>query len=93
MINGLHNLDIEPFCRLLEEKLKKEGGWESIINFSLPPKRNLPQLRSVDGHLGDYDDCFYIALFISRLNALACDHIDDDYDELMLNVLRCHLTY
>ena len=71
MINGLHNLDIEPFCRLLEEKLKKEGGWESIIRFNLPPKKKLPQLRSVDRHLDDDDDCFYIALF-SALEQTHC---------------------
>ena len=28
----------------------------------------------------------------SRLTALACDSIDDD-DGVMLNVLRCQLTY
>ena len=37
-------------------------------------------------------DHFYIVSFLTHSIHAECDSKDDD-DELMLNVLRCHLTY
>ncbi|KAL8570313.1 hypothetical protein ACOMHN_011334 [Nucella lapillus] len=45
VINGINGQGMEPFCRQLEGRLKKEGDWDTVVQFRLPAKCSLPKFE------------------------------------------------